>query len=817
MSQFQREAITDEILRRHLGLRVPRKQLEGCRNGCELETPLDIPPRLWRNRKVLDFQKDRDLFSTGRFHRRGIHTRPGTKFRGCLRPCHSPANPKGGDVKLMDDLFPDELSMRSAAQNPQAEPHLNEDDSFEPQVPPSISDSNDGLEPLYNTLPDNSWFRLLVIQPAEDEWADIQCKLQPIARKDARGKYEALSYAWNEEGDPRNEASTPEERAKYRRPCIVFGESEVLVKWNLWDALRRLRHPSRARAVWVDAVCINQNDPAEVAHQIQAMTEIYGQAHRTIVWLGIRLDSPHDKEYGLLDLPSAEAAMAIVCHVVKQWDPSQPAKYFVTNPTTHTEEAREVDTDSEFARNLDKVLEGPWAYDSPHKDALRPLQDLFSATWFGRKWVIQEVALSRSVDVLFRGCRISWRWIGLAAAIMRTGYDKAVRRFALYNVYHAYLMFRLSENNGLDRVDLSFPALLRLTAEFQTTEQKDRFFSLLGLRTRDHHPTLHPLFTGAEYHLSYPEVCSHIARAMLESGRSSLHPLSVLADAGISGSREMGNDVPSWVPTWRGKRPTLLSPWSLDDRFTADRGLEHYLDTSDTNRVSVQGIHISSVLRICDVVIEEEDEVAASIDWMDQFPATVPLLQVYSRTLCAGRNTEGRRENDHNAMMLPFVAFTMYGMIPGTKTYEWINTCRKLLPETDQNPWKDESKVTRTWNDNFVAARERFSCAAGLATPQRQLFVSISGHIGLGPGDLSPGDEIWVLRGAATPFILRPGSDGAKILVGPCYIDDMMDGEAVTAAKTGTRHLGPLWSEGFESESTNSLPKSFDVQRVVIQ
>ena len=68
-------------------------------------------------------------------------------------------------------------------------------------------------------------------------------------------------------------------------------------------------------------------------------------------------------------------------------------------------EVREVDMDSEFAHNLDKVLNGPWI--PPYHRALSPLQDLFSATWFGHKWVIQEVTLSRSVDVLFRDCRIS--------------------------------------------------------------------------------------------------------------------------------------------------------------------------------------------------------------------------------------------------------------------------------------------------------------------------------------------------------------------------------------------------------------------------
>jgi len=82
------------------------------------------------------------------------------------------------------------------------------------------------------------------------------------------------------------------------------------------------------------------------------------------------------------------------------------------------EEVREVDINSAFTRNFSKII------GSTHD--LSPLQELFRATWFTRKWVIQEVGLSRSVEVIFCGCRISWRWIGLAAAILRTQYDNTL-------------------------------------------------------------------------------------------------------------------------------------------------------------------------------------------------------------------------------------------------------------------------------------------------------------------------------------------------------------------------------------------------------
>jgi len=53
-------------------------------------------------------------------------------------------------------------------------------------------------------------------------------------------------------------------------------------------------------------------------------------------------------------------------------------------------------------------------------------------------------------------------------------------------------------------------------------------------------------------------------------------------------------------------------------------------------------------------------------------------------------------------------------------------------------------------------------------------------------------DDSLSISPAATPFLLRSGSGKEKILEGPCYIDDIMEGKAATAAKLGTQHLWPL-------------------------
>ena len=127
-------------------------------------------------------------------------------------------------------------------------------------------------------LPGPDKIRLLRLKPNEDETAPIQCELFNYSlQKSTKGThlYEALSYVW---GDP-----------KETSPIRVDGD-QFPVTVKLHEALSRLRDRSIERIIWVDAVCINQNDDPEKKHQIGLMPKIYGQANRVIIWLGEAAD-----------------------------------------------------------------------------------------------------------------------------------------------------------------------------------------------------------------------------------------------------------------------------------------------------------------------------------------------------------------------------------------------------------------------------------------------------------------------------------------------------------------------------------------------
>lgn len=67
------------------------------------------------------------------------------------------------------------------------------------------------------------------------------------------------------------------------------------------------------------------------------------------------------------------------------------------------------------------------------------------------------------------------------------------------------------------------------------------------------------------------------------------------------------------------------------------------------------------------------------------------------------------------------------------------------------------------------------------------LYVTVKGSLGLGPGTLEVGDEVWILAAADVPFLLRPAGSSAEkfTLIGETYVHGAMQGEAVADVREG--------------------------------
>ena len=118
--------------------------------------------------------------------------------------------------------------------------------------------------------PHDVQIRILVLEASIDPDASIVCRLVVTYVLDSP-KYEILSYTWGDTED-----TVP----------ITIEDHEVQVTRNLHAALKALRRRNSARRLWVDAICINQDDLREKSNTVRNMHIFYAYAERTVAWLG---------------------------------------------------------------------------------------------------------------------------------------------------------------------------------------------------------------------------------------------------------------------------------------------------------------------------------------------------------------------------------------------------------------------------------------------------------------------------------------------------------------------------------------------------
>lgn len=98
--------------------------------------------------------------------------------------------------------------------------------------------------------------RILVLFPGASG-SEIECDIQEIVVGDPRWVYEALSYAW---GAP-----------SIGRFIHVRSRGKLFITSNLYAALQALRRSRQSRILWVDAICINQENSTEKTQQVSLM------------------------------------------------------------------------------------------------------------------------------------------------------------------------------------------------------------------------------------------------------------------------------------------------------------------------------------------------------------------------------------------------------------------------------------------------------------------------------------------------------------------------------------------------------------------
>jgi hypothetical protein len=66
------------------------------------------------------------------------------------------------------------------------------------------------------------------------------------------------------------------------------GHGELKMRFNLVNAMRHLRLPDQSRTLWIDAVCINQNDSDDKSAQVKRIGQITRSPQRSLCGLAMK-------------------------------------------------------------------------------------------------------------------------------------------------------------------------------------------------------------------------------------------------------------------------------------------------------------------------------------------------------------------------------------------------------------------------------------------------------------------------------------------------------------------------------------------------
>ncbi len=215
--------------------------------------------------------------------------------------------------------------------------------------------------------PESREIRILTLLPGKRE--DIlkgELRIRPIAEAADNKTYESLSYCW---GEPQTSMH-----------IIVASEGNpdggrLAVTPNLRAALCDFRLENEPRHLWIDAICINQDDLEEKNQQIPLMRQIYEGSIRTLVWLG-----EGTKE-------------------------SSPAIRLISKLKDAAEKAGPAAAEINIFSRQDLAKYGLPSLLSRDYVSLLSLLDL---PWFQRAWIVQELAVSKQATVFWGEDSTDW-------------------------------------------------------------------------------------------------------------------------------------------------------------------------------------------------------------------------------------------------------------------------------------------------------------------------------------------------------------------------------------------------------------------------
>jgi hypothetical protein len=594
---------------------------------------------------------------------------------------------------------------------------------------------------------------------------------------------------------------------------------------NLQVALQHLRSDREARTLWVDALCIDQDNDTEKSEQVTAMANIYRQSGSTLVWLG-----EHDEIVDLafdtleelcwatrllifnycankLEVSLSEISSNLVQKVIDS-ELASPG-LAVTSPFQELSFSKAMDS---FQKAMDLI--GPKHYPQQvasladiaaatwgksrsfaeavvsnqnqlsqlpdFEERIEALADVFwSRSYWDRLWVVQELLLSSEVVLICGERSADLELMALLHCITdssdpSTGSSTLVPSADFDFVDELKSAMSFITNVHIAIVHAQTPRLAlncQRYANSLCSDPRDAIFALLNISQ--------PINIIPDYSKSTADVYIAATRAMIDQEQN----LNIISTEVFENQSETLGcppfvELPSWVPHFESYLwPAFLHQfmWAHENQMFRGGGTlpakKNAPDILDSRVLEIDGCFYGTIETV------QPRFHPFSFDSNGEFWSAVNKL----RSVVSNAETISSSANPD---MESWCALLMdqYPEAGGTK--------QKRL---SQHSGARETLTT----DLKVAVRSepptRLVIELQKKLMDKVLCTTSTGHVALVLGKAQIGDRIFVARGATNPFVLRPalanetydavrrvgGVETLYHFVGGSYIHGIMDGEVL--------------------------------------
>ncbi|KAI1130962.1 heterokaryon incompatibility protein-domain-containing protein [Nemania abortiva] len=546
----------------------------------------------------------------------------------------------------------------------------------------------------------NREIRLLSLKPgAFLDPIRLELCHEPLSTNDLT-QFEALSYVWGSDK---------------KKSRVYSSKGWILVTENLNNALKYLRYEDRPRMLWIDAICVNQENVQERSQQVAIMGDVYQFAKRVIVWLGPETD---DSTFALEVLHSLGSEM----HVDWQSDTLKP-----------------------FADGSDPPKLLPYG-----ERELTAIYDLFHRPWFERLWTRQEIRLANSDAIIICGRKIiSWQAFRKAVFCLRL---IPVKRELLFSKSESFyermeLIYLICDEIRVWPIEY----MLIQSRMSECSDPRDRVFAMLGIL----HPADKAIGIVPDYSKETAEVYQNLVVRYINHYKD-LHILSCCELKAVSPV------MPSWVPDWTMK--SLCEPlWTCGQggdllalACTAFQGPKILRSAGFACAIveSVQKINLR-VLYSSPLIAEEIRKLAPR-DIEGIYGTGGSFLEAYCRTLCC---------NEFGDRWVPPKAHFPYSS-------ESVEFVASLLDQTGNS---NDIALLGSGARRYLSSICKF-CRGRSLFSTKEGYIGL-GPKSTKPGDqvctLFGRDTPLILR----PFM--QGAETKYQVIGECYTHGLMTGEAL--------------------------------------